>query len=83
MATTQDLMKARLAELEAEKQALKAKSAELREAREKACAEASEANARAIALTAKIHEIERPRLLEISAEMSRVSLALGYPRMGG
>ncbi len=80
---TIELMKARLAELASEKAAIKAKTAELREQREAASAVASEANARAVALTEQIHAIERPRMIEINEEMSRLTLALGGKRMGG
>jgi uncharacterized coiled-coil DUF342 family protein len=83
MATTKELLQARMAELRADVSGILAKTEGMRKERESICAKASEANGKANELTAKIDAIEQPALAEKKAELAAVASALGSLKLNG
>jgi len=80
--STDDLMKARLQELQDEKAALEASTVDLRGQRDVLHGKVDEINAGIRDLTAQIDAIERPRIIELSEEISRLAQATGGKSMG-
>lgn len=79
---TNDLLRARLAELQAEEAALRARSAPIDAEIAKLQAGIEERREKMRALAEQKRAIERPRILELASEISAVSQALMGRRMG-
>ena len=80
--STVDLMQYRIQELQAEKVALEASTADLRAQRDAKHGEVDAINVTIRDLTAQIDAIERPRIIELSEEISRLAQATGGKSMG-
>jgi uncharacterized coiled-coil DUF342 family protein len=76
MPNTQDLLRARFTEACAERDAIAAQVAPLREQRDAVLAKAQAVAAKADPLTAKIKDLERP-LFDLHNEIATISRALG------
>lgn len=79
--TTKELLQARLAELQAEKAAILAASADKKAARDAKVRAAQAHIAEANVLTEEIKAIERPRIISVSDEISNLAKALGARAM--
>lgn len=80
--STDDLLRIRLSELAGEKAGIEQSTLALRTQRDALNAQIEELKAQQAALTDEINAAERPRILEIAEEMSRVAKALGGRSMG-
>jgi uncharacterized coiled-coil DUF342 family protein len=76
MPNTQDLLRARFAEACAERDAIAAQVAPIRQARDAILAKAQTSAAKADPLTAQIKQLERP-LFDLHNEIAAISRALG------
>ena len=81
MSNTKELLKQRFDELLAEKAQIEAQILPIRERYNEKAGQIDQLRDEMKALGDQIHDIERPRMIEISEELSNLSLALGHKRL--
>lgn len=81
MADTKKVLRDHFDALRAEKTALEGQTAGLKSRREALCVEREATTLKIRALTSEINAIERPRIIDLSEEISAVAQALGGRKM--